>query len=125
MKPALYPIPILIITAFFLIRAEMLKKRQQIYILKPISTLLVIAVASLSFLEPAQNRTYTAIVLLGLILDHTVRFVLRGAANRLIASRGFSDTHGKLVLRSVRPIGLLAAALLWFQTAAIQTYLLL
>ena len=68
MKPALYPIPILIITAFFLIRAEMLKKRQQIYILKPISTLLVIAVASLSFLEPAQNRTYTAIVLLGLLL---------------------------------------------------------
>jgi len=68
MKPALYPIPILIITAFFLIRAEMLKKRQQIYILKPISTLLVIAVASLSFLEPAQNRTYATIILMGLLL---------------------------------------------------------
>ncbi len=55
MKTALYPIPILAVTAFLLIRAEMLGKRRQIYVLKPISTLLVIAVAGLSFLEPARN----------------------------------------------------------------------
>lgn len=69
MKAALYPIPVLAITVFFLIRAEMLKKGRQIYVWKPISTLLVIVVALLSFREPVQNRTYIAGVLVGLLLS--------------------------------------------------------
>ncbi len=69
MKTALYPIPILAVTAFLLIRAEMLGKRRQVYVLKPLSTLLVIAVAGLSFLEPARNLTYSAGILLGLLLS--------------------------------------------------------
>ncbi len=69
MKPALYPIPLLIVTVFFLIRAELAEKKRQIYILKPISTLTVIAVALLSFLKPAQNQTYAVGVLLGLLLS--------------------------------------------------------
>jgi uncharacterized membrane protein YhhN len=69
MKLALYPIPILVVVVFLLIRAEILKERQQIYILKPISTLMVIVIAWLSFLEPARNPTYTTGVLIGLLLS--------------------------------------------------------
>jgi uncharacterized membrane protein YhhN len=69
MKPALYPIPVLVVTVAFLIRAEILGKQRQIYVLKPISTLLVIAVALLSFLEPVRNLTYTVGVIIGLLLS--------------------------------------------------------
>jgi uncharacterized membrane protein YhhN len=69
MKAAVYPIPVLVVAVFLLIRAEVLEKRRQVYVLKPLSTLLVIAVAALSFLEPARNRTYSIGVLLGLLLS--------------------------------------------------------
>ncbi len=69
MKPALFPIPLLIVTVFFLIRAGMLKNKLQIYIFKPISTLLVIAVAFLSLLELDQNHAYTLGVMIGLFLS--------------------------------------------------------
>ena len=69
MKPALYPIPVLVVTVAFLIRAEILGKQRQIYFLKPISTLLVIAVALLSSVEPVQNLTYTVGVIIGLLLS--------------------------------------------------------
>ncbi len=82
MKPALYPIPLLVVTVFFLIRAEILEKRRQIYILKPISTLLLIVVALLSFLEPAQNLTYAVGVLLGLLLSFGGDMALMFQENR-------------------------------------------
>lgn len=69
MKPALYPIPVLVVTVAFLIRAEILGKQRQIYVLKPISTLLVITVALLSSVEPVQNLTYTVGVIIGLLLS--------------------------------------------------------
>ncbi len=69
MKPALYPIPVLVVTVTFLIRAEFLKKRRQIYVFKPLSTLLVIATALLSLLEPAPNLTYTIGIVIGLLLS--------------------------------------------------------
>ena len=69
MKPALYPIPVLVVTVAFLIRAEILGRQRQIYVLKPISTLLVIAVALLSSVEPVQNLTYTVGVIIGLLLS--------------------------------------------------------
>ena len=69
MKPALYVIPVLAITVFLLVRAEILGKQRQIYILKPISTLLVIAAAAFSLLEPAQNPIYIIGVLAGLLLS--------------------------------------------------------
>jgi uncharacterized membrane protein YhhN len=59
----------LVVTVFFLIRAEILKKRQPVFFLKPISTLAVIAMALLALLEPAQDPTYTTGVLLGLLLS--------------------------------------------------------
>ncbi len=69
MKPALYLLPILVVTVTLLIRAEFRDQRRQIYILKPISTLLVIAMALLSLLEPGWNRIYTLGVLLGLLFS--------------------------------------------------------
>jgi uncharacterized membrane protein YhhN len=69
MKTALYLVPVLAATVLFLVRAEILKKPRQIYVLKPIATLTVIAMALLSFLEPARNLLYTGGVLLGLLLS--------------------------------------------------------
>jgi uncharacterized membrane protein YhhN len=69
MKPALYPIPVVVVLVFMLIRAEVLGKRQQVYVVKPSATLLVIAVALLSLLEPTHNVTYTVGVLVGLLLS--------------------------------------------------------
>jgi uncharacterized membrane protein YhhN len=69
MNEALYPIPILIITVAFLIRAELRKKKRQIYVLKPLATLTVIAVALLAALDPGHHPTYTWGVLVGLLLS--------------------------------------------------------
>jgi uncharacterized membrane protein YhhN len=69
MRPALFPVPVLVVTVALLIRAAILGKQRQIYIFKPISTLLVIAVALLSLLEPSQNLTYTVGATIGLLLS--------------------------------------------------------
>ena len=69
MKAVLYLIPVLVVAVFFLIRAEFLERRQQIYVIKPISTLIVIAVAVMSLLQPTRNLTYTVGVLLGLLFS--------------------------------------------------------
>jgi uncharacterized membrane protein YhhN len=69
MKTALYLIPPLAVAVFFLIRAEFLGLRRQVYVVKPIATLLVIVVALLSFLEPARNLTYSIGVSLGLVFS--------------------------------------------------------
>lgn len=69
MKPALYPIPVLAVTVLWLIWAEFRERRGQVYIAKPVSTLLVILVALLSFLEPTRNPFYTTGVLVGLFFS--------------------------------------------------------
>ena len=69
MNPSLFPIPVLAVFLFFLIRAELRKKQQQIYFLKPVATLLVITVLCLSFLNPLWNLTYSLGILAGLILS--------------------------------------------------------
>jgi len=69
MKIALYPVLLLVVAVFLLIRAGILRKQWQFYFFKPISTLLVIAVALLSVLEPEQELTYTIGVMIGLVLS--------------------------------------------------------
>jgi len=69
MSPSLFLISVLVVTVALLIRAEMLEKHGQIYIFKPISTILVIGVALLSLLEPGWNPTYTVGVTIGLLLS--------------------------------------------------------
>jgi len=65
-KPAIYLIPILIVTVGFLIRWEFSGNRRNIYFIKPISTILVILAALFSLLEPYWNTTYTFGVIMGL-----------------------------------------------------------
>ena len=69
MKPAFYPIPVLVITVLWLIWAKFQGRRRQVYIAKPLSTLIVIAVAMLSLLEPTRNPLYTTGVLVGLFFS--------------------------------------------------------
>jgi uncharacterized membrane protein YhhN len=65
----LIPIPFLIITVPLLVRAELRGKQDQIYVLKPLSTLLVIAVSLLSLLTPAAQPAFTMSIALGLLLS--------------------------------------------------------
>jgi uncharacterized membrane protein YhhN len=69
MNPTLYLILPLAIAVFFLIRAEFAGRRRQIYVLKPLSTMLVIGVALLGFLKPEPNLTYLVGVLVGLLFS--------------------------------------------------------
>ncbi len=69
MNTILYAIPILIVTVSLLIRAEFQNARKQIYLFKPLSTLVVIAVAALSFFNPDSNITFSSFVVLGLLFS--------------------------------------------------------
>jgi uncharacterized membrane protein YhhN len=62
-------IPFLLFTVSGLIRAEILKLQKQIYILKPVSTLIVIGIALLSFGSPTANLLYTGFILIALTLS--------------------------------------------------------
>ena len=65
----LVPIPFLILTVPLLVRAELQRKQGSIYVLKPLSTLLVIAVSLLSLLTPAAQPAFTLWVTIGLVLS--------------------------------------------------------
>jgi len=69
MNPSLYPIPFLAVFVFLTIRAQLLKKQKQVYVFKPLSTLLVIIALCLAFLDPDQNLYYTLGILIGLIFS--------------------------------------------------------
>lgn len=97
MKPTIYLIPLLAGTVFFLVRAGILGKRRQFYVLKPISTLIVIAVASLSFLQPERNVVYVVGVLLGLTLSFGGDVALLFEENR----RAFTVGLGLFLLAHV------------------------
>jgi uncharacterized membrane protein YhhN len=68
MKLVLYSSPVLVVLLPFVIRAG-IRERREFCILKPLSTLLIIAVALLSLLAPARNVTYTVGVSVGLLLS--------------------------------------------------------
>jgi uncharacterized membrane protein YhhN len=65
----LIPIPFLVVLAAVLIRAELKEEQRTVYVVKPVCTLLVIAVAALSWLTPAAELRYTAWILAGLALS--------------------------------------------------------
>ncbi len=65
----LLPIPFLIVTVCLLVRARLRSNEGQIYFFKPLSTLLVILVALLSFTTPGVQPAYTAWIMLGLVLS--------------------------------------------------------
>lgn len=68
MAPATFSLIPLIVTVFLLVRAEFANNRGQIHIVKPISTLLVIAAALMSFAGASADVGYTAGLTVGLVL---------------------------------------------------------
>lgn len=65
----LIPIPFLIVTVPLLVRASLKGNQGQVYVLKPLSTLLVIAVALLSLLTPTAQPVFTWWIAFGLVLS--------------------------------------------------------
>jgi uncharacterized membrane protein YhhN len=65
----LFPIPLLAVTVTLLVRAEFRSERRQVYVWKPLSTLLVILVALLSLLQANADLGYTLGITLGLLLS--------------------------------------------------------
>jgi len=68
--------------------------------------------AKLMTLEYWQWAGLGIAILLGVVLEFIVRFGLRLVANRVIASHR-ARVAGKTITSSVKPLGLLAAAMLW------------
>jgi len=86
MNPSLYPIPFLAVFVFLTIRAQLLKKQKQVYIFKPLSTLLVIVVLCLAFLDPEQHLNYTLGILVGLIFSLGGDIALMSEAKKAFAA---------------------------------------
>jgi uncharacterized membrane protein YhhN len=63
------PIPLIAITVTLLVRAEFRSQQRQVYLWKPLSTLLVIVVALLSLLTPTADPGFTLGITLGLVLS--------------------------------------------------------
>jgi uncharacterized membrane protein YhhN len=68
-KTALYFAPALALTVYLLIRAELRGQRKQVYLFKPLSTLLVVAAGAISYLEADLNPIYNTGMLIGLALS--------------------------------------------------------
>jgi uncharacterized membrane protein YhhN len=82
MKTALYFTPMLAGTVFWLVRARILGKQRQVYLLKPASTLMVIIVAALGLVQPQRNVVYAGGVLLGLAFSFAGDVALMFEQNR-------------------------------------------
>lgn len=65
----LVPIPFLVVTVTLLVRSRFLADQSGEYLLKPLSTVLVIVVALLSLLTPGAQPLFTLGVTVGLILS--------------------------------------------------------
>ncbi len=59
-------VPVVVVVVGLLIRAHAIRERRQVYVWKPLATLLVIAVAALSLAQPSARPLYTAALLVGL-----------------------------------------------------------
>jgi len=106
MKPAWWTAPLLAVTVPLLVRAGILKEWRRVYVLKPLSTLIVIAAASLSYLRPERSATYTIGILVGLtfslagdvamIFEEKREALLVGLASFLLAHVAYAVTFGML-----------------------------
>lgn len=65
----LLPIPIVVVTVILLVRARFRADQKTEYVMKPLSTMLVILVALLSLLQPHAVPSYTLLIALGLLLS--------------------------------------------------------
>ncbi len=126
----LVPIPFLAITVTLLVRAELRGDLQPRYLWKPLSTLLVIVVALLSFLQPNLCTEFTLWVLAGLVLSmggdvalmfESNRWFLAGLVLFLLAHVVYSI--GFTVLNGFHPQDLISAAVLLVVGVAVYLYL--
>ncbi len=65
----LWLIPVIALTVTLLVRAELRGDKRQVYLWKPLSTVLVIAVAALSLAQPNALPAFTLWVTFGLVLS--------------------------------------------------------
>jgi uncharacterized membrane protein YhhN len=79
----LIPIPVLIVSVILLVRARFRSDMRQEFVLKAISTLLVIVVALLSLLVPSARPSYTLWIALGLVLSLGGDLSLVSSSDRL------------------------------------------
>lgn len=91
----LIPVPFAVVSVILLIAAEFREQREKIYLWKPISTLLVIAVAALSLLNPAADPVYTGWLLVALFLSLVGDMALMFESERafLVGLVGFLLAH--------------------------------
>jgi uncharacterized membrane protein YhhN len=110
----LIPIPFLAVTVTLLVRAELRHDPRLRYFLKPLSTLLVIAVALLSFLAPNVQASFTLWVTLGLVLSLGGDVALMFQSNRafLIGLVLFLLAHVVYAIGFTLPNGFHAADLI-------------
>lgn len=126
----LIPIPFLLVTVPLLVRAALRGDQRQVYVLKPLSTLLVIAVALLSLLTPAAQPAFTLWIAAGLVLSlggdvalmfETNRAFLVGLVLFLLAHVVYSITF--TVPNGFHPADIATGAVLLGVAVAIYLYL--
>jgi len=78
----LIPVPVIAVTVTLLVLASLRGDEKQVYVWKPLSTLLVILVALLSFTTPGVKPAYTLGITLGLVLSLGGDVALMFKANR-------------------------------------------
>jgi len=127
----LIPIPFLAVTVTLLVRAEFKHNQQQSYILKPLSTLLVIAVALLSFLTPNVQASFTLWVTAGLVLSlgGDVALMFKSSRAFLIGLVLFLLAHivyaiGFTLPNGFHPADLITGAVLLVVAVGVYLYLL-
>jgi len=126
----LIPIPILLVTVPLLVRAALRGDQAQVWVLKPLSTVLVIAVALLSLLAPGARPAFTLWVALGLVLSlgGDVALILESNRAFLVGLVLFLLAHVAYSVAFTAPNGFHAAdiisgAVLLVVAAAIYLYL--
>lgn len=124
------PIPFLFVTVPLLVRAGLRSDRRQVYVFKPISTLLVLAVALLSLLTPGARPSYTLWITLGLLLSLGGDVALMFSSSRafLAGLVSFLLAHVVYAIAFTLPNGfhpqdLITGALLLVLAAATYLYL--
>ncbi len=124
------PIPFLIVTVTVTVWAALHGRQQQVYLFKPLSTLLVIAVALLSLATPGAQSRYTLAIAAGLVLslggDVALMFPSRRAF--IIGLALFLLAHVVYILAFTLPNGfhptdLITGAVLLAVAAACYSYL--
>jgi uncharacterized membrane protein YhhN len=126
----LTPIPFIIVTVILLVRSRFREDPRQEYIFKPVSTVLVIAVALLSLLTPSARPAFTLWVTVGLILSlggdvalmlRSQRWFLIGLVLFLLAHVVYSVAF--TVFNGFHPEDLIAAAVLLVLAVVVYAYL--